>query len=181
MKTLNLVLPRQQSGITLIVGLIMLLLITMIGVNSMQDTTLQERMTMNIRDKNIALQGAESALRAAEASLNQVGLSDFNNENGYLSPGTNEFPNDAAYLAGDNPDNAFNWDLGVETSNVDEKLSSPPKWVIEGFDKTGCGKAQGSLQTTATTGHCYFFRITARSFGLTNSTQAVLQTTFRLQ
>jgi type IV pilus assembly protein PilX len=181
MKNSNVALPNQQSGITLIVGLIMLLLITMIGVNSMQDTNLQERMTMNIRDKNIALQGAESSLRDAEKTLFQVGSCEFDDANGCLSDGTMEFPNDATYLAGDNTSNAFNWDLGIETSNVDLKLSSPPKWVINKFNGGVCNKNSGSLQTTSNTGNCPFYRITTRSTGLSENTLVILQATYKTE
>lgn len=57
---------NAQRGAVLIVGLIMLLLITMIGVTAMQVTTQQERMAGNLRDRNIAFQAAEMALRAGE-------------------------------------------------------------------------------------------------------------------
>jgi type IV pilus assembly protein PilX len=60
---------RHQRGAALIVGLIMLLLLTLIGVAGMRDTLLQEKMAGNMRDREIALQAAESALRAAEAQL----------------------------------------------------------------------------------------------------------------
>lgn len=58
-----------QSGAVLIVSLIMLLLLTLIGVTAMQTTTLEEKMAGNLRDKSLAFQAAESALRAAELSL----------------------------------------------------------------------------------------------------------------
>ena len=60
----------SQSGAVLIVSLIMLLLLTLIGVTAMQTTSLEEKMAGNLRDKNLAFQAAESALRAAENSLN---------------------------------------------------------------------------------------------------------------
>ena len=60
----------SQSGAVLIVSLIMLLLLTLIGVTAMQTTSLEEKMAGNLRDKNLAFQAAESALRAAEHNLN---------------------------------------------------------------------------------------------------------------
>ena len=59
-----------QSGVVLVISLIMLLLLTLIGVTAMQTTSLEEKMSGNLRDKNLAFQAAESALRAAENSLN---------------------------------------------------------------------------------------------------------------
>jgi len=58
-----------QSGAVLIISLIMLLLLTIIGMASTQSTGLEEKMAGNSRDKNLAFQGAESALKAAENSL----------------------------------------------------------------------------------------------------------------
>ncbi|MEI6267314.1 MAG: PilX N-terminal domain-containing pilus assembly protein [Methylococcaceae bacterium] len=59
----------DQSGAVLIISLIMLLLLTIIGASSMQTTSLEEKMAGNLRDRNLAFQAAESALNAAEASL----------------------------------------------------------------------------------------------------------------
>ncbi len=59
-----------QRGAVLIVGLIILLLMTMIGVTAMQVTTQQERMAGNLRDRNIAFQAAEMALRTGEEDAN---------------------------------------------------------------------------------------------------------------
>ena len=60
---------RRQKGITLIVGLILLLVMTMLGLTAVQVTTQQERMAGNLRDRNIAFQAAESALREGESAL----------------------------------------------------------------------------------------------------------------
>lgn len=58
-----------QSGVVLIIGLIVLTLMTMIGLAVMRDTSLQERMAGNLRDRDLAFQAAEAALRAGEQWL----------------------------------------------------------------------------------------------------------------
>jgi type IV pilus assembly protein PilX len=50
----------------LIIGLIMMLILTMIGLTGMQTTTQQEKMSGNLRDRNVAFQAAELALREGE-------------------------------------------------------------------------------------------------------------------
>ena len=55
-----------QQGAVLIVSLIILLLMTMIGLSSMQNTTLEERMSGNYRDMNLSFQAAEMTLREGE-------------------------------------------------------------------------------------------------------------------
>jgi type IV pilus assembly protein PilX len=57
----------HQSGAVLVVSLIMLLLLTLIGVTAMQSTSLEEKMAGNMRDRSIAFQAAEAALRQGEA------------------------------------------------------------------------------------------------------------------
>jgi len=57
---------QRQCGAVLFVSLIILLLMTIIGVSAMQNTTMQEKMAGNLRDANLAFQAAESALRDAE-------------------------------------------------------------------------------------------------------------------
>ena len=63
---------HRQSGAVLVVALLFLLIITMLGVTSMQSTTAEERMSGNARDQNNALQAAEAALRDAWYDLNGV-------------------------------------------------------------------------------------------------------------
>ena len=58
--------PENQRGSVLIISLVMLLLISLVGLGSMQGTVLQERMSSNLQDRNIAFQAAERALRAGE-------------------------------------------------------------------------------------------------------------------
>jgi len=63
-----------QNGSALIISLVFLLILTMIGIASIQDSTLQERMAGNERDRNLAFQTAEAALRVGEDHLRQAGI-----------------------------------------------------------------------------------------------------------
>lgn len=78
--------PGKQKGVVLVVALIMLLLMTILGVSSMQTTTLEEKMSGAIRDKQIAFQAGEVALRIGEAFLTAASLPTFNNTVGLYSP-----------------------------------------------------------------------------------------------
>lgn len=69
----------KQSGVVLVVSLIMLLLLTLIGVSGMQTTALEEKMASNSRDQNIAFQAAEAALRAGEIFIEDAVSSDKTN------------------------------------------------------------------------------------------------------
>lgn len=78
----------RQQGAALVVGMIMLLLLTLIGVAGMKDTLLQQKMVANAKDRDVALQAAEAALQAAQKAVTQpltelpmtgVGLYDLTN------------------------------------------------------------------------------------------------------
>jgi len=60
---------NRQSGVALMVGLIILLLLSIIVVTAMRVSSLEERMAGNLRNQNTAFQAAESALREAEAFI----------------------------------------------------------------------------------------------------------------
>lgn len=53
---------QHQQGIVLIVGLVMLIALTLIGVTAMKSTTMDERIAANTQFKAIAFQTAESVL-----------------------------------------------------------------------------------------------------------------------
>lgn len=59
----------KEKGSILFVGLIFLVVLTLLGLSAFRTATVQERMAGNMRDRNIAFQAAESALRAAETYL----------------------------------------------------------------------------------------------------------------
>jgi type IV pilus assembly protein PilX len=67
-------LPGHQRGMALIVSLIFLLLMTLIGISSMQNASLQEKMAGGVKFRNESFQVAEAALRAGE---NAVAVSTF--------------------------------------------------------------------------------------------------------
>lgn len=60
---------KRQSGATLFVALIMLVVVTLLGLSVAQVTMLQERMANNYQSDMIAFQNAEARLRQAEADL----------------------------------------------------------------------------------------------------------------
>ncbi|MCS3848981.1 type IV pilus assembly protein PilX [Xanthomonas arboricola] len=62
--------PLFQRGASLIVVLILLLLMTLLGLAVLRNTTLEERMSANLYDRSLGFQAAESALRQGEALAN---------------------------------------------------------------------------------------------------------------
>ncbi len=61
--------PDAQRGMALLVSLVFLLLLTLIGLSSMQNATLQEKMAGSVSLRNQSFQGAEAALRVGESAV----------------------------------------------------------------------------------------------------------------
>ncbi|MGY6216240.1 pilus assembly PilX family protein [Methylolobus aquaticus] len=159
-----------QSGAALITGLLMLLVMTLIGVTAMRVTNLEEKMAGNLRDRNVAFQAAETALRAGERCVSAAnGLQDcvagLYSENDYNRDAT---ANDPLPLL----DASF-WDSsGVMTysgANL-AAVSVGPRYVVEEIPYL-C--APVSLEV-APVERCYF-RITGRGIGGTTSAEVILQ------
>jgi Tfp pilus assembly protein PilX len=62
-----------QDGMALIVSLVFLLLMTLIGISSMQNATLQEKMAGSVKFRNESFQAAEAALRIGESAVSESG------------------------------------------------------------------------------------------------------------
>jgi type IV pilus assembly protein PilX len=58
-----------QRGMALLVSLVFLLLLTLIGLSSMQSATLQEKMAGSVALRNQSFQSAEAALRVGEGTV----------------------------------------------------------------------------------------------------------------
>jgi type IV pilus assembly protein PilX len=123
--------PKQQSGVVLVISLVMLLLLTLIGVTSVQTTSLEEKMAGNMRDQNIAFQAAEAALRDAEEDIDSVrisGITNFDNvcTNGLCYNGGVDIPliwTDAAKVA-----NAVSYGTYTGVANI-TNLAAQPRYL----------------------------------------------------
>ncbi|MFV1984649.1 MAG: PilX N-terminal domain-containing pilus assembly protein [Thiohalomonadales bacterium] len=72
---LNLSTPKSQTGVILVLALVILLILTMLVVSSMNTTNMQVLMTGNTQYHTKALNDAETALRFAETSIEQFATS----------------------------------------------------------------------------------------------------------
>lgn len=60
---------QAQRGMVLLVSLVFLLLLTLIGLSSMQSANLQEKMAGSVSLRNQSFQAAEAALRVGESAV----------------------------------------------------------------------------------------------------------------
>ena len=97
--TTQLKIESYQRGVALFLSLVMLMIITVLGISSVQTTTMQERMARNARDTNLAFQSAESAIMDAEAlietfnSLTAFNAAGANADGLYYETAFNQAPN----------------------------------------------------------------------------------------
>lgn len=170
----------HQSGAVLIISLIMLLLLTLIGASGMQSASLEEKMAGNIRDRNIAFQAAESALRDAELNITTMWTS--TNKLKLYSGGP--FQNTTAPLCASGfcplttpPQYASfsdaNWvSYGLSASTAITGLSQQPRYVIE--------LIPSSIILSATYTNVTF-QITVRAWGANSSTAVQLQSRYAIK
>lgn len=59
----------SQRGVVLPTIMVLMVIMVVLGLSGMNDTAMQERMSGNLRNRDIAFQAAESALREGEAWL----------------------------------------------------------------------------------------------------------------
>ena len=61
--------PQKQSGVALVLALVLLLIMSIIGISSVRTVAMEEKMATASHDRSLAFQAAEAALRTGEASL----------------------------------------------------------------------------------------------------------------
>lgn len=71
LKRMNLIRKHklQEQGVSLVLVMIFLVILSVLGINAMQSSTLSSRIARNESDRNVAFQAAESALRDAENDI----------------------------------------------------------------------------------------------------------------
>lgn len=139
--------PHGQQGAALLVSLVILLVLTVLALSSMQGTSTQERMVSAQRDAQIALEGAEAALLAAEAELSGGTLPTFAASAGLydettaaptdlLNPQTWEAP------SGGGNGNGTREAPMPQVDGVD-LLADPPRYFIKETPATGSTTSSG--------------------------------------
>ena len=176
---------RRQKGITLIVGLILLLVMTMLGLTAVQVTTQQERMAGNLRDRNIAFQAAESALREGESALIRCVI-DFNG-NGAFDVEANSvdalaFIASAATTAEWTEDNSFLFDdfddacTEPKTHGAVFQAAAAPRFFLERQPPVG-----GSSLEVGVSKDIQVTKVTSRGVGGSEAAVVVLQSSFKMK
>ena len=187
-KNVSLAALRKQNGITLIVGLILLLVMTMLGLTAIQVTTQQERMAGNLRDRNIAFQAAESALREGESALIRCVI-DFSGNGAYdveanivdveaniVAASTAEWTEDRSWTE----DSSFLFDdfddacTEPKTHSAFFQAVAAPRFFLERQPPVGGASLETGVPKTMEV-----FKVTSRGVGGSEAAVVVLQSSFK--
>ena len=171
--------PGRQGGAVLIIALLLLVVLTLLGTSSMQNTVLQERMAGNMNQRNLGLQAAEAALREGESWL--AGLAAAPVEKS-TSPNSSEvWKRDAPIVNSDRywwTQASESWWNSGSTRQATEYDAVPgqsaPRYVIEHRFFKQDNQVVGFGPPTGRDYH----RLTARGVGQTNTAKTTLQSHF---
>ncbi|WP_444926615.1 PilX N-terminal domain-containing pilus assembly protein [Microbulbifer sp. TRSA002] len=174
--------PKNQVGATLLVGLIILLLMTFIGLAAIRGSGMQELMAGNMRDRQLAFQAAEAALRLAEAELSDV--------SGKTISFADEPESGSGYFQEMSGSSAiefwleFDWENDSISPDIDDMnlsgVASQPRYVVERIEgSVWSGNDGGPIDHTnqANAEPPEYYRITSRGVGSSDSTIVILQST----
>lgn len=196
---------KYQSGVVLIISLIILLALTLIGVTSSSVTGLEEKMAANSKDKNLAFQAAEATLRSVENNLATKPTFDYTAA--YSSQGISglySLVDSSGILRLDGTGMAWapfypnvDWYSTTKVATYNNVttsgkklvgLSRPPAYIIEEInsiplDSSGNGGSlEAGISTVSAKGEVATFRITAHGWGSNNSVatlQSIVKVTYQ--
>lgn len=175
MKNINLMNIKQQQGAVLIMSLLMLFVLTLIGVSSINTTTMEEKMSGNTRNRMLAFQAAESALVEARRTITSFAGSVESTANtsgsaGYYKTGYGPTVKDALDKTWWTANNKIQ-----ASANGDVKSKS--QYVIE-YIKRDTQLSDLTIRNNneqAPSPPPSLFKITVRGTGLTDSAVVVIQ------
>lgn len=182
---------NSQQGWTLLISLVFLLILSMLGLAAMQGASLEERMAGNQRERNIAFEAAEAALRDAEQDIMESGrisgalgfASGCNNAGNYLglcSPSTTLTPVWESVDWRDAAPTVRYVTYGAKTGVAAwPNVARQPRYIIEWMLNLR-GQDLGTESSGDTTQGKYQYRITAFGYGPADTAEVRLQSVFRL-
>jgi type IV pilus assembly protein PilX len=177
--TMNSQLANKQQGLALVISLIMLLLMTLLAVNSMQTTVLEEKMAGNYKNRNMAFQSAEAGLRAGEDYLRDTAaLPVFDGAApGLYQPTSSGSPRWSPSVVNWNDPLKVRAYIGsLDVSGTTQLLDELPNFIIEEMQPV---LSEGASLEVGTAIENRYYRVTSQAVGGTASSVVMLQTTYK--
>ncbi|MDH5324193.1 MAG: PilX N-terminal domain-containing pilus assembly protein [Gammaproteobacteria bacterium] len=167
----------KQNGTALLVSIVVLTILTLLGMSSLRNASTEEKMAGNMRDKDLAFQAAEAALRAAEKYIDDnvisVNAFDTNGSDGLYDNSDDRIWKNITWTNTDS----------LEYSDFDSqyKVSSAPRYVIQHLASSNSGVGKVTLKNYGQgigAGQIETFLITARATGGSSHSVVMLQSTY---
>jgi Tfp pilus assembly protein PilX len=162
---------RRQRGVVLFTALVLLVILTLVGVMLSRLQTVEERISQNDQDHQLAVQAAEATLRYAEVGLYNGTYAAFAGDTGGMYTWQSGTPD--AYQANNlnSPATAF-----LPYGGPALPVVGIPEFLIESMPPAAPpGTSLASCQYGCPTPPVMVFRITAYSYGADNNATAELQ------
>ncbi|MGD9591939.1 MAG: PilX N-terminal domain-containing pilus assembly protein [Candidatus Berkiella sp.] len=166
----------HQQGVVLITGLIFLLVLTLIGISTMGNSAITERMTQNFRDTSSAFEAAEAALADGEY---------------WLRTQTN--PSVAVSTCSTPPCKIWSYNASTNFAQLSDSwwqtqaipfssslygVSSQPVYMMEQYTFVPYDLSPDSVSKGR--GY-YYYRVTAKGVGATSTSRAIIQSMYATQ
>ncbi len=165
-------LPSTQRGSVLLLSLVFIIILTALSFSGINLAMVEEKITVNARDANLAFEAAESALNDGELTLQRLTLRP--------NPGCGTPPcalNTLNTLSNGRFDNlANNWWIanGFTLTNPLTGVAQQPAYVVEELAFIRDSLKQGTGYESGV----YFYRLSAAGIGSSARSQAVVQSTY---
>lgn len=170
--------PSRQQGAVLVISMVILLMMTLIGLSSMQNTTLEEKMAGNYRDQNLSFQAAESTLREGEGWIANLTKEPELSADGCTS-NCDVWDSDtllAALSSSSYLDNTLWSDSRAKTAtSTIPEVAASPEYFLE-FEKDKRDRLNIGQQQDSTVR--VYYGVVAQGIGGSASTRTVLQSTY---
>ena len=185
-------LPRRpRAGFTLIAILVMIVVLAFLALAGVSTSIVQERMAGHARDRNVALQAAEAALRDAEAdieaNLNLASGFAADCANGLCKPQSmtlTDPKSDPRWTSIDWSTQARAYGSVTKAASLkgpgNEALASQPRYFIELLPSLPAapGDSVTMGRSSVGTDKARAYRITVRATGVRDSTVVMLQSVY---
>lgn len=167
--------PARQHGAALIIGLVLLISLTVVGVGVLSTTSLEQRMAGNMTDLNLAFNAAETAGRAFAARVRTGNFTDPIN----VCQGLSGCYGNIGVLNKnwwDSADSSW-WDSNALA--LDSLINDPvkgvktqPKLVVETIKHRTYSAVRGFRPNTE---GVHYLSITSRGTGASDKTEVIIQ------
>ena len=181
----------RERGISLVTTLVLMLATLGLGVAVMGVNAMEERMIANTKDRDLALQAAEAALRDGEqdiaSNINPATAFTDTCTNGLCTPPSQrDSLGSLASLPVDDSRLGFDWATDAAVRRYGQytgtaefpSVAEQPRYVIEKFSYLGTPAGESVVLGAEPTAPGVGYRITARATGARPETVVVLQSIY---